>query len=113
MSIQAAKFYTAFGALVRQRRLKLGLTQDELGKRVGLSRTSMTNIELGHQKILLHQLFKIAEALRVEAAELLPSFDDTKSISAIEKKLPDSLSHDEKELFRKVVRSQAPIRNQR
>ena len=49
------------------------MTQERLGRLVGLSRTSITNIEKGRQHISLHQLFAIAEALRVRPDMLLPS----------------------------------------
>jgi transcriptional regulator with XRE-family HTH domain len=49
------------------------LTQAELGERIGLSRTAVTNIECGRQRLLVDQLVEIAEALGVEAAGLLPS----------------------------------------
>jgi hypothetical protein len=37
-----------------------------------MSRTSVTNIERGRQKMLLHTLWDIAGAVGVEASELLP-----------------------------------------
>lgn len=49
--------------------------QQEIADAVGLSRTSITNIEQGRQKILLHTLFEIASALKVAPQELLPDLD--------------------------------------
>jgi len=48
------------------------LTQDGLAKLVGLTRTSITNLEQGRQKCLLHTLSEIAAALQVEPAALIP-----------------------------------------
>jgi transcriptional regulator with XRE-family HTH domain len=48
------------------------LTQEALASQVALTRTSITNIERGRQKLLLHTLVDIAHALSVEPAELLP-----------------------------------------
>lgn len=48
------------------------MTQDELAKLVRLSRTSITNVEKGRQKLLLHTLADIAAALDVDIASLLP-----------------------------------------
>jgi hypothetical protein len=39
---------------------------------VGLSRTSIANIEAGRQKILLHQLLDLAAAVEVHPSALLP-----------------------------------------
>jgi transcriptional regulator with XRE-family HTH domain len=49
------------------------LSQQELADRVSLSRPSIVNIELGRQGISLDQLFVLAAALGVSAAELLPN----------------------------------------
>jgi transcriptional regulator with XRE-family HTH domain len=59
------------GRLIRNNRDRK-MTQAELGKRIGLSRTAVTNIECGRQRLLVEQLIEIAEALDVSAAELLP-----------------------------------------
>jgi transcriptional regulator with XRE-family HTH domain len=44
---------------------------------LGLSRTSITNIERGRQPIQLHTLYKIAEVLGVEPTALLPGVSDS------------------------------------
>jgi transcriptional regulator with XRE-family HTH domain len=49
------------------------LTQAALGSRVGLSRTAITNIECGRQRLLVDQLVDIATAIGVSAGDLLPS----------------------------------------
>jgi transcriptional regulator with XRE-family HTH domain len=70
-------FYAEVGVLIRKQRDELGLTQEALAALVSLTRTSVTNIEKGRQKMLLHTLVDLAAALRVEPAALLP-----KSLSA-------------------------------
>lgn len=62
-----------------RRRQIAGLSQEALAKRVGMSRTSVTNIEKGRQQIPLHMLYAFADALGVEPAALLP---DKKKLSA-------------------------------
>jgi transcriptional regulator with XRE-family HTH domain len=64
--------YRAFGRVLREAREEAGLTQREVADRVGLTRTSITNIERGNQHIALHQLFLLAGAVGVEAPKLLP-----------------------------------------
>jgi transcriptional regulator with XRE-family HTH domain len=49
------------------------VTQEELARRVQLSRASITNIEKGRQRVLLHQLIEIADALDAKPSELMPS----------------------------------------
>jgi transcriptional regulator with XRE-family HTH domain len=61
-----------FGRLVRAARNREGLTQSQVAERVGLSRTSVTNIEKGRQTVLLHQIFLFASALGMAPQDLLP-----------------------------------------
>jgi len=83
------KFYKAFGSLIRRHREnRPDLTQEKLGRLVGLSRTSITNIEKGRQHIALHQLFAIAEALKISPAALLPAHTDGSTTSWLTEKLP-------------------------
>lgn len=49
------------------------MTQAILGSRIGLSRTAITNIECGRQRLLVDQLVDIADALGVSPASLLPT----------------------------------------
>ena len=48
------------------------MTQEQLAAQVGLSRTAITNIECGRQRLLVDQLVEIASALQVATADLLP-----------------------------------------
>jgi transcriptional regulator with XRE-family HTH domain len=62
-----------FGRTLRSVRKTKGYSQQELADRVALSRPSIVNIELGRQGISLEQLYVLASALGVSAAELLPN----------------------------------------
>jgi len=64
--------YREFGRLVRERRKAISMSQATLAGQVGLSRTSITNIELGRQHLSLHMLFVLAKVLGVEPKMLLP-----------------------------------------
>jgi transcriptional regulator with XRE-family HTH domain len=57
--------YRAFGKLVRLGRERRDLSQEELGRFVGLSRTSIVNIEKGRHHLVIHQLLAFARALEV------------------------------------------------
>lgn len=63
--VQCEPVYVSFGELVKAKRLERGLTQTELADMVGLSRTSVTNIEIGRQRVLLSDLFVFAKAFDV------------------------------------------------
>lgn len=60
-----------FGKRVRERRLALGLTQQELADRAGLHRSYIGEIELGRRNVTLKSAVKIAKALQVDVASLL------------------------------------------
>lgn len=70
--IDQGTFYAEVGRRVRLARERLGLTQDSLATQVTLSRTSVTNIEKGRQKVLAHTICSLADALKIPPAELLP-----------------------------------------
>lgn len=86
--------YKEFGQLLRESRKTAKLTQSQVAERVGLTRTSITNIERGSQHISLHQLFLLASAVGVSPVALLPDQE-----AALEELLPKralrALSDDE------------------
>lgn len=69
---QQAVFYQQLGENIRMCRKKARLSQDMLAKLIGLTRTSLTNIENGRQHPPLHTLCDLGEKLKVDIAELLP-----------------------------------------
>ncbi|MGN6820458.1 MAG: helix-turn-helix domain-containing protein [Sphingomonas sp.] len=72
--------YTFFGSRVRALRERRQVTQEELGRRVDLSRTSITNIEKGRQRVLLHQILDLANALEAKPSELFPPAASTEKL---------------------------------
>ncbi len=60
----------AFGAVVRQRRLALGLSQEALAHSAGVDRSYMSSIERGGQNVGLVLAVQIARALEVGLADL-------------------------------------------
>jgi len=67
------ELYEKVGARVRAAREAARLTQEELGRRIGLTRASVTNIEKARQNVQLHTLYDIARVLDVPVTALLPS----------------------------------------
>lgn len=55
------------------------LTQADLAEMVGLTRTSITNIEKGNQKVPLQVLYRICEALRVPITDVMPAIADVQA----------------------------------
>jgi len=66
-------FYQQFGQLLRSARKSAGLSQEDLAKAIGLTRTSVSNIEKGRQKVLLHTFAELLGVLQLPAPDLLPA----------------------------------------
>ena len=57
---------------IKKRRLELGLTQEELAKRIGYkSRSTIAKIESGENDIVRSQIIKFANALETSPADLM------------------------------------------
>jgi transcriptional regulator with XRE-family HTH domain len=97
-------FYKAFGAKLKIARKSAGLTQEELGARVGLSRVSVTNIERGAQHFPAHMLIALAKAVGVDPTSLLPN---ETAIGIVPQELLSNVSAVEQEWINKIVRSDA------
>lgn len=70
------RFYEALGARIKARREEIHLRQAEVAESVGLSRTSITNIERGRQRLFLDQFVEICRALETLPAEMIPESMD-------------------------------------
>lgn len=71
MALPQGMFYEALGKKIRQTRDERNISQAEMARAIGLSRTSITNIEKGRQPVQVHILVKIAETLNVNFSTLL------------------------------------------
>lgn len=63
-----------FGLKVRQERLKLGLSQEELAARAGVHRTYIGMIERAEKNITLENIEKICNALDVSIHDFFTDF---------------------------------------
>ncbi len=63
--------YRQFGAKVEAMRAVMAITQQDLAKKVRLTRASIANIEAGKQRILLADVEKFAEALGMSPRSLM------------------------------------------
>jgi len=78
--MQIEEFYRQFGKRLHDRRSALGLTQEQLGRRLQptLTRASVANIEAGKQRVLAHTFVALAAALETTVNELAstPAMED-------------------------------------
>jgi transcriptional regulator with XRE-family HTH domain len=66
-----SRFTSEYGGRVNLARRRAGLSQSELGEALGLSRSSVANVEAGRQGSSAEQVVQFAKALGVPAAWLL------------------------------------------
>ncbi len=69
--MDSAQLQEAFGEVVRQRRLRLGLSQEELSFACGRHRTYVSLIERGRNAPSITTLWMLAEALEIKPSELI------------------------------------------
>lgn len=60
-----------FGQKVREERIKLDLSQEELAVRAGVHRTYVGMVERAEKNITLRNIERVAKALRININELL------------------------------------------
>jgi transcriptional regulator with XRE-family HTH domain len=65
-------FYRLVGDRVRSARIAAGLSQALLAERVGLTRSSVANLEAARQRTSLYHFVLISRALKVDVGQLLP-----------------------------------------
>lgn len=99
--------YRDFGRRLRTAREAGGLSQSELAARVGLGRTSITNIETGRQRVPLHLLLELAAALGVQPASLLPTppFDGQPTLPPSAARAMSTLTEEQGDWVRRVIRT--------
>ena len=105
-SMKIDPIYEEFGRGLRSARKAANLTQEALAERVGLSRTSITNIEKGRQHVSLHMLFSLANAVGVEPAELLPEKEAAYKLEMIDQELlkETRLGQEGKEWIQRIIK---------
>ena len=95
-------FYRRFGSNLRQARKAAGLSQADLALAISLTRTSVSNIEKGRQKVLLHTYEEILRVLNLQPGELLPD-PPTRPVSSLS--VLSGLAHDERDFVRRGLRT--------
>lgn len=71
LSTMKREILIKFGNKVRERRLALGLSQEELASRAGVHRTYIGMIERAEKNITLENIEKIARALKIPLDKLM------------------------------------------
>jgi transcriptional regulator with XRE-family HTH domain len=64
-----------FGQAVRERRLELGLTQEQLAHESGLNRSYITDVERGARNLALANVARLVHALDMTIPEFFHKYD--------------------------------------
>lgn len=72
-------FYHLIGGNIKNLRKRRKVGQEDLAERIYLSRSSLSNIEIGNQQPTLHAIYEIAIALNCDITEIIPSVKQYKS----------------------------------
>lgn len=77
-TIDVDRLYQQIGKAIHDLRQakKPKLTQAGLAEILGVTRTSITNIEKGHQRIPLHLLYTLCATLSVRISDVIPVVED-------------------------------------
>ena len=70
-SVATEALYSAFGQVLRQTRLRRGLSQESLALDAGLDRTFISMLERGLRQPTLATLFALAAALNVKPSRFI------------------------------------------
>lgn len=76
MIISKKNILKAFGKLVKERRLALALSQEELGALSELDRTYISGIERGLRNLSLTAIVSISASLQITSVELLQGLEN-------------------------------------
>lgn len=103
--------YEEMGKRIRKARNSKEITQQALADLLGLTRTSVTNIEKGNQKIPVHVLYNLSMALEISPEDLLPKVESLKQkqnikIHNTEIIINDDLNEEELDWIQKLIKDE-------
>lgn len=101
--VDPSQLYSLIGKEISKHRKAKKWTQTQLAKEVSLTRTSITNIEKGRQKILVHTLWDLAEQLDIHPFKLLPKAVSTPSSPNEIINKAKGISEDEKKWIKSLI----------
>lgn len=104
----ARRVQLEFGKRLKRAREEKGLKQLALASKLGLTRTSISNIERGEQRIFLDLAYEAAAFLGIEVAALIPPVSEVVVMPRIHSVADAPLGKDmEEEVARVVMEVQA------
>ncbi len=93
--------YKELGRIIRSKRKKLKIKQEDLANQLGLSRASIVNIEQGRHKPQIHVLYELCSIFSCSPSDILPN--ENVMIETISKKISAELNESEEYLVKKLL----------
>lgn len=106
-SVNPDTIYEHIGGVIKRRRKELGLKQQDLAERLGISRGSLANIETGKQGVLVHHLYNYANALDLAPTDFLMSVEQSTAEAAWADRLPANLNAEQREQIARLLDNRA------
>lgn len=107
------ELYELIGENIKENRKYNSMGQKDLANRISLSRSSISNVEIGIHQPSIYTIYEIALALNCEIKDLLPSIENYKSsrnlledkYSDIFKSLPNDISKNNLSILKQILES--------
>ena len=103
MEDNRSNLYEHVGKNIKKIRRKRKIGQEELANIISLSRSSISNIEIGKHQASIYTIYEIAIALDCELTEILPSADHFKNSITIGEQYVDRYNDYRKDLGIKSI----------
>lgn len=100
---------------IRELRMEAGLSQQTLGDRIGVSKVTISDLEKGNMQLTQDYMQRIAHALDVLAADLLPLAVNPSALSREERRFVEQLrqaSPEQRDQIHRVADVIAPFKPQ-
>lgn len=79
---QKTRFYKLLAERIKAKRQ--GMPQEEVAKRVGISRTTLINIESGDQSVPVHVLIALSHVFQCKLEDLLPASEEYERVDMMQ-----------------------------
>ncbi len=92
---------------IRKQRKVMGLTQEELARKIGISRQAYNNIEHGRTHLVNRKLNKIADQLCVSVDRLLLGYEPSPDTDSLKRELSEKnekLAYSERQRYEMQIR---------
>lgn len=81
MSEKGTDLYIVIGSNIKKLRKRNKLGQEDLAKLISLSRSSLSNIEIGKHQPSLFTIYEISSALNCNLDDILPSIENYNALT--------------------------------